>query len=310
MPAMIDVFQLMRPVNLLLMTLMLLLIKLGFLEPTGVQTALDIPHYLLLVLATVMIGAAGNLINDLEDQAIDSINKPDRTKRIDKVGSKKVFGWYLALNILGVALAFYISNHLGRPNLTAVFILVSALLYFYSTQLSGMLIVGNVLVSLLVGVCVLLPVLFDIFPAIAEHGGDLLQTRASMILLVFAGFATYINLVREIVKDILDVNGDHKVGRDSIPLVVGRERSRWLVFWLLILLLVSTLALTYFRLYDLQALALFVLFVIGGLLLIMILSIYNSGRDKTLWRTSTILKLLLFVGLLPLLFFPEELLAI
>lgn len=310
MPAMIDVFQLMRPVNLLLMTLMLLLIKFGFLEPTGVQTALDIPHYLLLVLATVMIGAAGNLINDLEDQAIDSINKPHRTKRIDKIGSKKIFGWYLALNILGVALAFYISNHLGRPNLTAVFILVSALLYFYSTQLSGMLIVGNVLVSLLVGVCVLLPVLFDIFPAIPEHGGDLLQTRASKILLVFAGFATYINLVREIVKDILDVNGDHKVGRDSIPLVMGRDRSRWLVFWLLVLLLISTLALTYFSLYDLQSLALFVLFVIGGLLLFMILSIYNSGRDKTLWRTSNILKLLLFVGLLPLLFFPEQLLSI
>ena len=57
--------NLIRWKNLLMITLVQLLIKYALLEPFGVQTSLDPFGITLLILATICIAAAGNIINDI-----------------------------------------------------------------------------------------------------------------------------------------------------------------------------------------------------------------------------------------------------
>ena len=57
---------------------MQLLIKYAFLEPFGIETALDGLGISLLIIATICIAAAGNIINDINDVETDFINKPEK----------------------------------------------------------------------------------------------------------------------------------------------------------------------------------------------------------------------------------------
>jgi len=307
---MIDLLRMLRPVNLLLIAFMLLAIKYGFLEPNTVETALDPLHFSLLLFATLCIAGAGNLINDIEDKKIDAINKPNRPLVAGKVSSKAAFNAYLILTILGVGAGFYLSNYLGSPGLTIVFIGVAALLYFYSSQLSQMAVVGNLSVSLMVGICVLLPVLFDLFPAIQAHGINLLQQQATNVLLYFACYAVYVNMVRELVKDIIDVDGDHAVGRKTLPILLGRSRSRQLALWLMVIVLIATLYFAYQMESGLQPVALYLLFAIGGSMLFISLQLYHAKRTKDYSIISILLKALLLVGILTFILFPNQLMML
>lgn len=309
MPVMIDLLKMLRPANMLLIAFMLLAIKYGFLEPSGVETALDPLHFSLLLIATLFIAGAGNLINDIEDQQIDTINRPDRPLAAGRLSTKTAFNAYLILTFTGVGIGFYLSNYVGFPGLTIVFIGVAALLYFYSNQLSQM-IIGNISIALLIGVCVLLPVLFDIFPAILPHGISLSQQQATKVLLYFAGYAAYVNLVRELVKDIVDVDGDHAAGRNTVPISMGRDRSRILALWMMILILLLTLAFAYLMDGSLQALAFYLLFALGGSMLFICLQLYHAKRAKDYHFITKLLKVLMFLGLLALVLFPNQLMLL
>ena len=310
MRAMIDLFKMLRPVNLLLVVIMLAGIKYGLLETNGVATALDDLHFALLVIATMCVTGAGNVINDIEDQDIDRINRPHRVLVKGNVSTKSAFRFYLLLNLIGVGLGFYLANQLERPGLGVIFIIVSGLLYYYSNQLSSTALMGNLSVSFLVAICVLLPVLFDIFPAIQPQGMSIAQGKASALILIFAGYAFYITLVRELVKDILDIDGDYAEGRRTLPIIMGRDRSRWFAFWMMLLLLLATLAIAYTFDRAHQNLALFVLFCVGGLMLTISIQLYHAKRPKDLKLISNLLKALLFMGLLGLILFPDQLMTL
>lgn len=289
---------------------MLLAIKYGLLASNEVEVALGPIGYGLLILGSMCIAAGGNIINDIEDRQIDAINRPSRPLVTGGVTEKAAYTAYIVLNCLGVGIGFYMANWLGKPGLSVVFIAVAALLYFYSTQLSNMAIVGNLSVSLLVAVAVLLPVLFDIFPAIKPQGIDLLQQKATLLILLFAAYAFYINLVRELIKDIQDVDGDHSGGRNSLPIIIGRHRTRWVAFWMMVLVLLTTLSLVYFMNASLQYLALYFMFGLGGLMLVICIQLYHAKKPKDLSLISNLLKALLFMGLLGFVLFPLELMRL
>ncbi len=69
--------QLIRYQNLLMLALMQLVFRYGFLNQQDCFLALADWQYLLLVLSTVLIAAAGYVINDIFDQEKDSINRPN-----------------------------------------------------------------------------------------------------------------------------------------------------------------------------------------------------------------------------------------
>ncbi|TDI74384.1 MAG: prenyltransferase [Bacteroidetes bacterium] len=296
--------KLTRPVNLLLIILVQGIIKYGLLETLDVQVSLDNFRFRLLVFATVCIAAAGNVINDIFDVNIDRINKPQQVIVGRRITEKSAYNFYIILNILGVGVGFYLSNLLDHPGLAAVFIVISALLYVYATQLKSMLLLGNILISLLVASSLLILILFDIFPAIDTELKES-QVLSSQAILMYAGFAFFINFIREIVKDLQDIDGDKNGGRKTLPIVLGRRRTVNVVFVLGVIALLCVLLYTYFVLYNYQKVVLYFVFLVAAPILFFCIKAWNAENDKHFAVLSIILKVVMFTGICSIIFYAE-----
>lgn len=229
--------QLIRLPNLFLLALMQLTFRYGFLVHQDIPLALADWQYHLLVLATVLIAAAGYVINDIFDQDSDAINKPLKAIVGKSITEGRAYNIYVGLNITGVAIGFYLSNVILRPSFAVVFILIAASLYFYATNLKQTPVLGNIVVAALLALSVLIIGVFDLYPATYEANQKEMGLLFK-ILLDYALFAFFINFIREIAKDAQDAKGDYNAGIKTLPILIGAGRTAKLIFALLLVAVV------------------------------------------------------------------------
>lgn len=289
--------RLIRTGNLLFIALTQLLIRYFLFVPQGAGISLSDLEYFLLVFATLCIAAAGYIINDVYDVEADKINKPGKLVIGRKIPERTANSIFIVLNVIGVGIGFYLANLIGHPGFSAIFIFTSALLYLYASYLKQIILAGNILISLLVGMVILLPGLFDLLPAItAENRG--IQSLLFSILLHYAFFAFLINLLREMVKDQEDIKGDYNAGIKSLPIVLGVQRTNKLIFAVALLPLVAIVYYIYMYLFENTGAVLYSLLFILGPLLYFLVQITTAEKKKDFSRLSLILKIILFFGLI------------
>ncbi len=281
---------------------MQLLIKYAFLEPFGALTSLTFSGIILLILATVCIAAAGNIINDINDIETDVINKPNKIIVGKRISEKTAYNLFIIFNVLGVGIGYYLSNSVGRSGFFSLFVIISVLLYVYSTYLKQLFLVGNLVISVLVALSILIVGIFELIPNITEQN-QTLQLFYFKTILNYAYMAFILNLIREIAKDIEDMDGDTKTGMHTIPIVIGKEKTKYI---LLVLSLITLFIIGYYvidSLYKNQmAVIYFLLFIIGPLTYLCIKII--SAKTKTDYtHISNILKLIMLFGMLSLLLY-------
>src|SRR5690606_6276120 len=107
------ILHLIRWKNLLMIALMQLLIKYAFLEPFGATTSLDTLGIFLLIVSTVCIAAAGNIINDINDIETDLVNKPNKIVVGKSISEKTAYNLFIIFNVMGVGVGYYLSNAVG-----------------------------------------------------------------------------------------------------------------------------------------------------------------------------------------------------
>ncbi|AYN03634.1 MULTISPECIES: geranylgeranylglycerol-phosphate geranylgeranyltransferase [unclassified Flavobacterium] len=294
--------KLIRYQNLLMLAFMQLLFRYGFLKLQNIPLALAHWQYALLVLSTVLIAAAGYVINNIFDQETDLINKPADVVVGKSISETAAYNIYVALNISGVAIGFYLSNVIMRPGFATIFILVAASLYFYATTLKQIMILGNIIVALLLSFSVIIIGVFDIFPATDAENRAQMASMFS-ILFDYAVFAFMINFMREIVKDIEDVNGDYNQGMNTLPIAIGTSRTAKIVFALSIIPVVFLLIYinNYFVAYNLYIATLYAFIFVLAPLLYFIAKITTAKTKKEFHNLSSILKWILFFGILSIL---------
>jgi 4-hydroxybenzoate polyprenyltransferase len=273
-----------------------LFIKYGFFNSVSIDLVLSGFQFALLVLATVSIAAAGNVINDIYDVDADIINKPDKLIIGEKISVKNAYRIFIILSVLGVFSGFLLSNTIGKPGFAALFIIISALLYMYASMIKGILLVGNILISVLIALSILIVGVFDVLPAIEASNVDG-QIVAMKVITHYACFAFFINLIREIVKDIQDINGDKNDGLNTLPIAIGRKRATIVVFVLGILAVVAVIFYMYLFLYSSQILVLYFLLLVVAPLLYFCVQAYSAQTSKELSRISVILKAVMFFGM-------------
>ena len=79
-------------------------------------------NFALLVFATVLITAAGYIINDISDIDTDKINK-NTNIIIDKyISTKEATWWYFSFNIIGLVIGVYLAFIIGSPILSIIFL--------------------------------------------------------------------------------------------------------------------------------------------------------------------------------------------
>ena len=293
----IPFLKLVRWPNLLMIILTQVLVKYFLFEPFNIDTVLNHTDFALLVLSMICLAAAGNIINDLHDTAADRINKPQKLLIGKKISEKTAWNWFIALNIIGVGIGFYLSNLVGKPSFVALFILPSAFLYFYATQIKGTVLVGNLVVSIMVAMIIVMVGIFDLVPAITPQNLPT-QKVIFLILVDYAVFAFLINFLREMVKDQEDIKGDYNAGYNTLPVLLGRNRANIIIFAVSLLPLAGVLYYIYTYLYESQPAMLYVLLLVMGPLLYFLVRITGAETKKDFQHLSLVLKIILVAGIL------------
>lgn len=291
--------QLIRYQNLLMLALMQLVFRYGFLNQQDCFLALADWQYLLLVLTTVLIAAAGYVINDIFDQETDSINRPNSQIVGKLITESKAYNIYVALNILGVSIGFYLSNVIEKPSFATIFIFIAACLYFYATTLKKVLLLGNLMVAFVLALSVLIIGVFDLYPATHEGNQDQMRMLFG-ILTDYAFFAFLINFIREIVKDAEDVKGDYNQGMQTLPILLGVGRTSKVIFGLLLVPIgiVFWYVNSYLMFNDLYIAVLFLLFLVLSPLLYCLVKSWTAKSTADFRHLSLLLKWILFFGIL------------
>ncbi len=299
---MLHFLNLIRYKNLLMIAIVQLLIKYALFEPFGVDITLNWFGFALLILSTLCIAAAGNIINDIYDIETDTVNRPNKVIVGKHISEKTANTLFIVFNVIGVGIGFYLSHLVGRSGFFALFVIISALLYIYSSHLKQMIVVGNIVVSIIVALSIIIVGLFELLPVITPQNQDT-QLTFFRILLDYAAFSFLINLIREMVKDIEDIDGDYKAGMNTLPIAIGRERASKITF---ILSIIPIAAVAYYMityLYKQQiAIGYFLIFIIAPLIYVAI-KLFSAETKQHYHHISTILKLVMFFGMLSLILY-------
>lgn len=187
-----------RPGNAFLAVISILLVAF-------IGGVFNLPVLVACIVVFVVTGF-GNSINDYFDYKIDKINKPERPIPSGRI-SRKMAGYYsLALAITGNALAVIFLGLI--PQLIVLFSTI--LMFYYAYRLKKKLIIGNILISFLTDLSFV-------------FGGVVVGITVVSIYLGFYAFLT--TMMREIVKDMEDREGDEEEGANTLPIVYGMKTS-------------------------------------------------------------------------------------
>lgn len=263
----------------------------------------------LLVAASVCVAAAGYIINDYFDLNIDLINKPQKLV-VEKIIQRRwAIMWHWIFSILGVGLSIYAGYILpginalllGLLNTGAVFLLI-----VYSIALKKQLLTGNIAIAVL-SAWVIVILFFSTAKYYSAADGvayGLDKTRLFRFTIVYSVFAFITTLVREVIKDLEDMEGDARNGCRTMPVVWGINPSKvytgvWIVVLegLLLALQIYTLRFGWYLgvVYVLLALALPLVYLLRELRKATMVQQYH--------RLSTITKVIMLAGILSMLFF-------
>jgi len=227
-------------------------------------------------LSGALTASAGNVINDYFDIEIDKVNRPHRVLPKGELTLKEALNFYIFLT--GIALLF--SVFISLLALLEVFF-AAALLFLYSYRIKKISLLGNFVVAFLTGFAF-------IYGGIAVN-----NVEAAMIP---ALFAFLINFIREIVKDMEDIEGDKQQGINSYPAVHGFKKAKTLIVFITIVLIILTVFPFIQELYKIEYFLVVMIFV-NPLLVYIIKSLFDDDSNKNLNKLSNLLKLNMVIGL-------------
>lgn len=200
--------KLIRPLNLLIIAVTMLVVLLKYSPEVDSYYWLKMVY---LILPAVLTAAAGYIVNDIYDVNTDLINAPERVIIGKTVTKKQGFIAYFVLNVFSLLVSYQLSESYLIVNLCII-----TMLFLYAQQLKGMPLIGNLIVALcsaaVVASCILL-----------------ISFKTKIGLLNFTGyilFAFLISLIREIVKDMEDAEGDKQVGHKTYPILFGNKGAK------------------------------------------------------------------------------------
>ena len=192
------------------------------------------------------------------------------------ITKKEALFEYQFLNLIAVFISAYLSIML----LIIVFVSI-VLLFFYSYLFKQKPLIGNIIIAFLAGMAFI-------------YGGYVSGNPLSAI--IPALFAFLINLIREIVKDIQDIEGDSKLNYRTFPILYGIFKSKQLIVITTILLVAFTFYPFIFRLYKIEYFIMIMVFV-NPLLILCLKFLYDPKWINNLSYISNFYKLNMILGL-------------
>lgn len=271
MNKLISIIKITRPANVLISFFVVIVaVLIAQKQNTGIEIMI------LAALSAAFATAAGNIINDIFDIETDKISHPDRVLVKVTLAINEAYYEYLLFNLLSMLIAAILPSPL-------IFIIIFSLLllYLYSAYLKKIILIGNLTIAFLTGMTFI-------------YGGFAVGNPVDAI--IPAVFAFLINLIREIVKDIMDLEGDKKQNIISLPAKYGIYFTKKLAAILSIILIAFTFYPILARIYKIEYFIIVMIFV-NPVMVICIKNLLQKG-ETNFALISNLLKLNMILGLI------------
>ena len=238
----------------------------------------NIPLLIYTILTVSLFIGGANIFNDIQDKNEDKINKPNRPIAAEQISLKAAGNYAKALFISGAGMCFFLPPSAAL----LVWFIVFPLMIIYSIKLKSTPLAGNGVIAFLLGLTFLFCglVFGDIVP-----------------MIIPAVLAFSLTFVRELTKDIEDIEGDKRSGLNTFPIMFGLNKAVQLV----ILLSVTTGILSFIpyllKLYS----AFYLIPLVLGVelpLAIVVFSFMKSHSRSTARKSSILLKTATIMGII------------
>lgn len=270
-------FSVARGYNVFVIALAQYLSAIFILAPE--RRALDIIldwRMLLLVMASTFAIASGYIINNFYDAKKDIINRPKKSYLDRLVSQKTQLQVYFTLNFFSAVFGFIVSWR------AALFFSVYIFsIWLYSHKLKKILFIGNITASLL---------------AVLPFFGILLYFKNFyQVIFAHATFLFLIILIREIIKDLENIEGDLSNNYQTLPVNFGENFAKKIIS----LLLLCTVVPVYFliNVFDVGYMDIY-FYSSYILLLIFVLKLWNSEGKVAYIKLHFLLKIILLAGII------------
>lgn len=302
--------RLIRWPNLVFIALTQVLFQYCILQPifnTAGAPLLFSPVQLLLVTgASVLIAAAGNIINDYFDINIDRINKPAKLVIGKYVSRRWAILWHTIFSFAGVAISYYLGSKLGIWWMGPANFLCTFLLFVYSTTFKKKLLSGNIIISLLTAwsVAILgLACFYKVFTQQNFYPG-LSSARIFRFTILYSAFAFIISLIREAIKDMEDIKGDTKYGCKTLPIVAGMNAAKiYSAVWLVVLAAALVIVQVYALQFGWWIAVVYCIFFIIAPLFYLLKQLKKASVATDYHKLSSTTKWIMLMGILSMIFF-------
>jgi 4-hydroxybenzoate polyprenyltransferase len=299
--------QLVRLPNVLIIILTMFLLRycivLPYLYADTPGLISPFPDFLVLVLVTVLLAVGGYVINDYFDVKIDRINRPGKLVVNKLISGHMAIKLHMILNGIAILLGFYLAWRVKTVSFGIIFPFISGLLWIYSAKYKRILFWGNFIVAGLSAFVILVLWLFEFFWLRLDPArlADVLPVIrwVNQVFLAYATFAFLVSMVREIIKDMEDAEGDETVGCRTLPLVVGMKFSRSIVAAILVItiILLGYAQLILYRINMAVAFWYFIFPVQSGAIYLLV-KLFYARKKQDYHYLSTLCKLIMLTGIL------------
>jgi 4-hydroxybenzoate polyprenyltransferase len=245
--------KLIRLPNLIIIALTQYVMRYCIIQPilsiNRIKLQLADLDFAILVAATVLMAAAGYIINDYFDTKADRFNKKEVIVG-RKVTRRVALILQQILAALSVILAAYVSHKIGHWQFVMIFFMGGGLLWFYSTSYKYYFLLGSFLIAMVTAAIPFLVVIYEI-PPLAEKYAEVLRiskTNFNYLLYwvgAFSFFSFFGVLIAQFIRDLVSIKGDREISRNSLPVVIGLKGAKVVIIGLIIFLSVSVFSVWY-----------------------------------------------------------------
>jgi len=262
-------------------------------------------QFIFICLASVLIAAAGYIINDYFDLNIDQVNKPGKVVVNVLINRRWVIFWHMFLSLLGLfftvsALPIAQYWHLVLANLASI-----VLLWFYSTNFKKQLLIGNIVISLLTA-WVIAIIFLSKYPFTVSElmTADQDEIHFFRLTVVYTCFAFVISLIREVIKDMEDMEGDRKYGCRTMPIVWGLNASKvFVAVWIVVLAAALSILQLYVLPFGWWHSVVYCMLLIVAPLLLILARLFKAQTPAQFHTLSSMVKMVMLTGILSMVFF-------
>lgn len=301
-----NLLRLIRIKNLAFIILIQVIVRYAILAPLLSIFNMDLVtgnlYFILTVAATVFIAAGGYIINDYFDTRIDEINKPNEVIVGKTISRKSAMMMHQILTGLGVAIGLLLSWKAHSFAIAIIFLFIPGLLWFYSSVYKRQFLIGNIIIALCSALVPMTIILLEVYFLRFKFGNEFIENGLIRLILywgvVFSLFAFVTTLIRELVKDMEDEEGDRELECNTVPIVLGTQWTKAIV--LLITGFTSFYMIFKFMQYPAGfenkfALFYFFLAMIFPLFYFMI-SMYKAKKPHEYHQAGNVIKFVMFAG--------------